>query len=167
MDDIIIRMATDDDLASIGSLWEKLVAYHNELDDRLPLAAEGGGEIYGQRLAEQLSDPEARVIVVELGSQLVGYAFGVVVDLVPDMFEHARSGLLVDIFVEQEYRGRGIGRKMTTSMAQWFSEQGLQYFEWHVAAGNSAGIDFWRSMGGDDLLVRMRLELDELLGDEK
>ena len=167
MDDIIIRMATDDDLDSIGSLWEKLVTYHTELDDRLPVATEGGGEIYGQRLAGQLSDPESQVIVAEQGSQLVGYAFGVVVDLVPDMFEHGRSGLLVDIFVEQKCRGRGLGRKMTKVMAHWFSEQGLQYFEWHVAASNSAGIVFWRVMGGDDLLIRMRLELDEFLGDEE
>ena len=44
-------------------------------------------------------------------------------------------------------------------MGQWFRSRGIQHMEWYVAARNRDGRTFWESLGGRDIMVRMRMEL--------
>jgi ribosomal protein S18 acetylase RimI-like enzyme len=158
--DMTIRPATAGDAAEIGKLWEKLVAYHQALDDDLPRAARDGDRLYARSIANRLHDSHTRVLVAEENDKVVGYVLGVVVDLVPDMFEQEDGGFLADIYVEENYRGRGIGRALVEALADWF-KQGLHHFEWHVAANNPSGLAFWRAIGGRDLMIRMRTDLHQ------
>jgi ribosomal protein S18 acetylase RimI-like enzyme len=156
VDQVIIRPATDADIESIGHLWEQLVAFHLSLDDRLPAAVRGGGRRYARRLYDKLHDPYACLLVAERGDGVIGFVLGMIVDLAPDVFEQEASGFLADIYVDTAHRNLGIGRALVNSLTAWFRERGVRYFEWHVAARNEAGIAFWRAMGGDAMMLRMR-----------
>lgn len=155
-----IRPAKTADAPAIGKLWEKLVAYHQALDDDLPRAAPDGARLYARSIADRLYDSHTRVLVAEEDGEIVGYVLGVVVDLVPDMFQQEYGGFLADIFVEETYRGRGLGRALVDALSVWFKEEGLRHFEWHVAANNPSGLAFWRAIGGRDLMIRMRTSLN-------
>lgn len=157
----MIRPATADDAAVIGDLWEKLVAYHQVLDDDLPRAAPNGGKLYARTIADRLYDRYTCVLVAEEDNQVVGYVLGVVVDLVPDMFEQESGGFLADIYVDTPYRGRGLGRGLVETLGDWFREKGLHHFEWHVASSNSDGIAFWHAVHGRSLMIRMRADLED------
>jgi GNAT superfamily N-acetyltransferase len=162
VDDVVIRPATRADLEPIGMLWEKLVAYHRELDLRLPVAAVDGAERYTNRISDRLDDSYTRVLVAQLpgdDGQVVGFALGVIVELVPEMFVKESGGFLADIFVEAEYRRRGTGRQLVEMLADWFRSRGVEYMEWYVAAQNTTGRAFWEMMGGHDVMVRMRIDL--------
>ncbi|MGQ9888544.1 MAG: GNAT family N-acetyltransferase [Aggregatilineales bacterium] len=156
----MIRPATVSDVPAISRLWEKLVAYHQALGPDMPAAAPDGAARYGRSLADRLDDKHTRVLVAEVDGQLVGYVLGVVVDLMPEMFEHHAGGFLADIFVEESYRGRGLGRALVRALADWFRHNGLRYFEWHVVSSNKSALAFWEAMGGHSFMVRMRAYIE-------
>jgi ribosomal protein S18 acetylase RimI-like enzyme len=145
---------------TVAHLWNALVAYHSELDESLPPAAPQGERRYARRLIDRLDDPMSRVLVADVDGQVVGYVLGVIVDLAPEMFQQEASGFLADIYVDEAYRRAGAGRALVVELASWFRQQGIRYFEWHVAARNEDSIAFWRSLGGREVMLRMRADLD-------
>jgi len=159
VDDVVIRPATEADAQAIGHLWEKLVSYHHNLDTDLPTATGDGAGIYGRRIANRIEDSHTRALVAEHDGQVIGFALGVIVDMMPEMFEQETGGFLADIFIEDRYRRLGVGRRLVHEIGQWFRSRGIQHMEWYVAARNRAGRDFWESIGGRDIMVRMRMEL--------
>ena len=161
MDKIIIRLVQPDDIDAVARLWEALVEYHRQLDSDLPPAAPQGARRYARRLIERIDDPMSRVLVAQVDGEVVGYVLGVVVDLAPEMFAQDASGFLADIFVDEAYRRAGVGKALVGALTDWFREKKLHYFEWHVAARNEAGLAFWRSFGGREVMLRMRAELNE------
>jgi ribosomal protein S18 acetylase RimI-like enzyme len=165
---IQVRQATVRDIDAIARLWEALVKHHQTLDAELPGATPQGALRYGRRIIDRLDDPTARVLVAEAPSpdgtgraQVVGYVLGLVVDLVPEMFAQEPGGFLADIFVAPDYRRQGVGRSLVDALIEWFRDEGLHYFEWHVAARNPEAVAFWRAMGGREVMLRMRANLDE------
>lgn len=159
VDDILIRRATEADADAIGMMWEKLVAYHRDLDERLPEAVEDGGMLYARRIAERIHDSHTGIFVAEADGELVGFTLGLVVDLVPEMFRPQMGGFLADIHVEDAYRRRGVGSKLVEALAGWFRSRGVGYMEWYAATANETGRAFWESLGGREVMTRMRVDL--------
>jgi GNAT superfamily N-acetyltransferase len=59
-----------------------------------------------------------------------------------------RPGLyLEDIFVEPEFRGRGIGKLLLERVAAIAVEKGCQRLQWEVLDWNTPAIEFYRAMG--------------------
>lgn len=164
---IVIRQATARDIDAIAHLWEALVKHHQALDAELPGATPQGAVRYGRRIIDRLDDPTARVLVAEAPSpdgtgraHVVGYVLGLKVDLVPEMFAQQSGGFLADIFVAPDYRRKGVGRALVDGLTEWFRAEGLGYFEWHVAARNPEAVAFWRAIGGREVMLRMRANLE-------
>jgi GNAT superfamily N-acetyltransferase len=157
----MIRNAVAADAVAIGKLWEKLVAYHQQIDHDMPRATLHGASLYARSLSSRLEDSHTRVLVAEENGRIVGYVLGVVVDLVPEMFEQEAGGFLADIFVEEAYRGQGIGTALVNALTDWFRQKGLNHYEWHVAAGNTEALAFWSSLGGRNWQIRMRANIED------
>lgn len=63
-----------------------------------------------------------------------------------------KAGLyLEDIFVLPEYRGRGIGKALLAKLARIAVERGYGRMEWACLDWNEPSIDFYRSIGADDM----------------
>lgn len=155
-----IRLLCSGDVEAVAHLWGSLVEYHRTLDSSLPPAAPQGARRYARRLADRLEDPMSRVLVAEVEGKVVGYVLGVVVDLAPEMFAQEPSGFLADIFVEEAFRHQGVGKALVAGLTDWFHEKGLRYYEWHVAARNTESLAFWERLGGREVMLRMRAEVD-------
>lgn len=54
---------------------------------------------------------------------------------------------LEDLFVEQAYRGKGIGKALLIRLAQIAVERGYGRLEWAVLDWNTPSIEFYRSLG--------------------
>ncbi|MFW5691114.1 MAG: N-acetyltransferase family protein [Chloroflexota bacterium] len=159
LDDIIIRSITRADADVIGALWARLVAYHHALDAALPHAAPDGEAAYARRIEDQVDDSYSRVFVAEHDGRIIGFVLGMIIDVMPHLFEQDAGGFLADIYVAPAYRRAGVGRALVDALAAWFRSRGVQRMEWYVAARNESGRDFWHRMGGRDVMVRMRVDL--------
>jgi ribosomal protein S18 acetylase RimI-like enzyme len=157
--EIVIRSITLDDADILADMWLSLVASHQALDDNLPAAARGGEHRYVRRVMDRLSDPYTCALMAEVDGQAVGYVLAMVVDLMPDIFAEPPAGFLADIYVEPAFRRQGVGRSLVGIVQDWFRQCGVQYFDWQVAAHNPAGLAFWRSIGGQEVMLRMRVPL--------
>jgi ribosomal protein S18 acetylase RimI-like enzyme len=155
----MIRLAKQEDADAIARMWEDLVRYHHIMDSDLPDSAPNGGKVYAHRITDRLNDTHTRVLVAEEDGKVVGYVLGVIVDLVPEMFVQEDGGFLADIYVDEAYRGKGIGRALVEALRVWFGECGVRYFEWYVASHNENARAFWRAVGGRDMMIRMRTNI--------
>jgi ribosomal protein S18 acetylase RimI-like enzyme len=157
--EVIIRPITKDDTDALGEMWLDLVAYHQNLTDDLPGAARGGEHRYVRRIIERLDDPYMCALVAEVDGRVVGFILGMVIDLMPDIFDQRPSGFLADIYVEPQVRRQGVGRGLVKALVDWFRQCGIHAFDWHVSSNNPEGIAFWRSIGGRDVMIRMRADV--------
>lgn len=155
----MIRAAIEADVDQIGRLWQQLATYHMHLHPDLPRPAPNGWEVYARRISTRLADRNMRVLVAEEDDQIVGFVLGVIVDLIPQMFDQETSGFLADIYVDTAYRRRGIGKALVRSLIDWFEARDVRYFEWYVSTYNAEAIAFWQAVGGRDVMRRMRLDV--------
>ncbi|MBQ7320722.1 MAG: GNAT family N-acetyltransferase [Clostridia bacterium] len=96
-------------------------------------------------LEEWLFDEQkAEVLIAQQGTTPVGFA----------LYFHnfstflGRAGIyLEDLFVLQEYRGRGYGKALLRRLAQIALERGCGRLEWSCLDWNQPSIDFYRSLG--------------------
>lgn len=161
MDKISIRSVTAGDAPAIAKLWESLVAYHQALDSALPGAAPNGAGRYVKRLLQHLDDPYTCALVADDNGRIVGFILGMIVDLLPDIFTQEPGGFLADIYVDATYRRRGVGRALVDALRVWFGQQNVTHFDWHVSAHNPDALAFWRSIGGREVMIRMRATTGE------
>ena len=112
-----------------------------------------------ERFRQAMLNGEELLVVAEVDGQVVGFVLGMVIDLMPDIFDQRPSGFLADIYVEPQVRRQGVGRSLVNALVEWFRQCGIHAFDWHVSSNNSEGIAFWRSIGGRDVMIRMRAEV--------
>ncbi len=157
MESVTIRPVEPHDQEAIARMWAALSTYHTQLDSRMPRMAAGAPAAYASRLIEVRGDAQTRAFVAEVDGTVVGYVLGAIVDLTPDLFEHEDVGFVADIYVEPAFRRRGIARQLFRGICHWFAEQNVRRVEWQVAVANEEARRFWESVGGRELVVRMRL----------
>ena len=65
-----------------------------------------------------------------------------------------------DVFVEHEYRNRGMGHALLQSVKDWAQERGADGISLQVAAANARGRKFYEDLGFREISVYTVLEFD-------
>ncbi len=110
---------------------------------------------------------KAEVLFATINGQEVGFA----------LFFHnfstflGRAGLyLEDLFVEDQYRGRGIGTALLKKLASIALKRGCGRLEWWCLDWNQPSIDFYRSLGAEAMsdwtVYRLSGDILTRLGEE-
>jgi GNAT superfamily N-acetyltransferase len=148
---LTIRFATSRDEGTILRLIKRLADYEGE-----PAAV----EVTADRLREQMdsSSPPFQCLLAEYDSNAVGLA----------LFYRSYStwrgipGLyLDDLFVVEEYRGRGVGGALMRRLSEIAIERGWGRMEWAVLNWNTPAQSFYREIGARPMSewTTWRLEL--------
>ena len=157
----MIRLAEVDDAGQISQLWAKMVAEHAELDPDTFRLSLNGAEVYARFVEDRIADSDSRVLVAEADGALVGYICGGIAEIRAEMFEPLRCGLISDIFVGESHRRQGVGRELVERLALWFQARDVRAFEWYTSAHNPSALAFWRALGGEISMLRMRATIPE------
>ena len=140
MSGLKFKYAERKDISLILDFIKELADYEHMLDE--VVADE-------KTLEEWIFDKQkAEVIFALEGDKEVGFA----------LFFHnfstflGRAGIyLEDLFVKPEYRGKGYGKAILQKLAQIALERGCGRLEWWCLDWNKPSIDFYLSMGAEQM----------------
>jgi GNAT superfamily N-acetyltransferase len=136
-EDLRISPATENEIPLILQFIRKLADYER-LSDHVTADEESlRAGLFGVR-------PLAEVIIAHVGEHPAGFA----------LFFHnfstfvGKPGIyLEDLFVEPEYRRRGVGKALLSYLAGLVRERGCARLEWAVLDWNEAAINFYTRIG--------------------
>ena len=156
----IVRRATPADLALIGRLGALLVEEHHGFDPQRFLAARPGTpEGYASFISTQLEDTDKAVLVADNDGDVIGYAYAAV-EGYNYMALRGPAGVLHDIIVDPEHRGRGVGRLLLGAMLEFFRSREVPRVVLSTAERNEAAQRLFARTGFRRTMIEMTLELD-------
>jgi GNAT superfamily N-acetyltransferase len=136
---MIIRACLASDAAGIESLFREFVAYLRSIGDEndYPFSAQ-------QYLDDAFgSDPVLRGFVAEEASGLTGYVlFARSYD-----GDYVRGLFIVDLYVRQDSRGKGIGRLLMDAVRNAALAEGISRLSWAVHKTNGGAMRFYEALG--------------------
>ncbi len=133
----MIRTARREDAAEILRLIRALAAYEKLEHEVVATVADLESTLFGEA-------PKAECLLAQVQGRCVGMAL---------FFENystflGRAGIhLEDLFVEPDYRGRGLGKALLCAVARIARERGCGRYEWSVLDWNEPSIAFYRALG--------------------
>ncbi|MFA6806231.1 MAG: GNAT family N-acetyltransferase [Bacteroidales bacterium] len=153
MKNILIREANENDTPLILSFIKKLSIY-----EKLPHEVSATVEILHKSI---FTERNANVVFIledgkEIGFALYFYNFST--------FTGKKGLYLEDLFVLEEYRGRGYGKKLLSYLAEIAVREDCSRFEWIVLDWNTPSINFYKSLKAFPLSdwTVFRLEKEDL-----
>ncbi|MGI8556117.1 MAG: GNAT family N-acetyltransferase [Pyrinomonadaceae bacterium] len=152
--EFIIRQAQAEDAESIGQLAKEFIDYLRGLGDEAEQKFDAA--IY---LRDGFgANPAFSGIVAESGGEIFGYLlyhFGYDVDYA------ARTLQIVDLYVSEKRRGRGIGKELMKRAGEICCDSGGTQLFWAVYAPNTSAIKFYEKCGArfTQNMLFMRLDL--------
>jgi GNAT superfamily N-acetyltransferase len=149
----VIRVALPEDVLPISKLWLKFMEYNAKFDSSFEVKPKITAR-FAREIQDRLKDPNYRIAVAELDEELVGYSFSYV-SKKPYFFKLGKFGFIGDLFVLDQFRGRGIGRLLVNDAHDYFKRKGVEQIELLVATLNVDTIKFWERLGYTRLLEWM------------
>jgi ribosomal protein S18 acetylase RimI-like enzyme len=154
----LIRPATSADLPRLGRLGALLVETHHDFDPQrfLPTRDRTPADYAGFMLG-QLGDPDVAVLVADDHGDVIGYAYAVV-EGYDWMALRGPAGVLHDIVVDPEYRGRGVGRQLLHAALAFLQARGAPRVVLSTAERNAVAQRLFASAGFRRTMIEMTRE---------
>lgn len=149
---ILVRLITVEELPRIAPLWRALYK-HQEIHGMLLKLPEDAYEQWAASFVPVL-DRFASIFVAEIDEKFVGFLACKIRSL-PPHFGEFPVGFISDVFVDENYRGYNIGRKLMDKAVDWFQQNGIARIELQVIMNNVHAREFYRRMGWVEELVQM------------
>jgi ribosomal protein S18 acetylase RimI-like enzyme len=157
----IVRRAASPDLPRIGHLGALLIKEHYDFDPQRFLAAKPETSAgYASFLSAQLEAPDKAVLVADDRGDVIGYAYAAI-EGYDYMALRGPAGVLHDIIVDPEHRGRGVGRLLLDATLEFFRSRGVPRVVLSTAEQNEAAQRLFARMGFRRTMIEMTRELDD------
>jgi ribosomal protein S18 acetylase RimI-like enzyme len=133
-----IRPARRSDLDAMVSLLQALFAIEEDFTPDPARQRQGLERLLdgcGTHRCILVAETEARVIAMATLQIMISTAQG------------GPVGLVEDVVVREECRGRGVGRRLMSALAAWGADHGLTRLQLLADRGNQPALDFYRRIG--------------------
>lgn len=138
MADWRIRHARPDDIPSMVVLLDKLFSMEQDFSVNAQKQHQGLG------LLLQQNAELACIFVAEKDQQLVAMCS---IQSIISTAMGGRAGLLEDLIVDENCRGRGIGQALLGAVYEWCQQQGIQRIQLQADRGNHKALAFYQKQG--------------------
>ena len=99
------------------------------------------------------------ILLAKNEEKYVGYLFGTMMDI-GDAYINSQAKLDA-MFVDEEYRGKKIGKKLIDEFKLWAKAKGAKYIELTVCNGNNSAINLYKRNGFKDTKITMQYIVEE------
>lgn len=131
------------DLPQLLTLWEQQYVYHHHLDPEYYVPSTDSIEYLTRSITKNMP----RILVAKENKRLIGFI----------TFEEGKEsyfdtaiknfGIVLELFVLDNYRGKGIGRKLMNEAEQYFVGKGLEFIKVECSTFNLPGLKFYQANG--------------------
>src|SRR5262245_43497701 len=159
MDEIVIRLANESDLPSLGRLGALLLETHYRFDQKRFMAPHpDSAEGYAWFLRSQLKEADVVVLVAERDGAVVGYVYA---GLEPKSWKELRemAGFIHDVVVEDSSRRLGIATSLVEAAIEWLRAQGAPRVMLWSAEQNPPAQNLFSHLGFRRTMIEMTREL--------
>jgi GNAT superfamily N-acetyltransferase len=146
-----IRPATANDVKTLLVLVRELATYEKKLHKAVVTEADLLRDAFG-------SQPKFRAIIAEWYGEPAGYASFF---YFYSTFQGRAALFLEDLFVLEQFRGRGIGKAMLKAVAKLALDEDCFGLRWEVLDWNTPAIEFYEKLGATFLHERKAVAFDE------
>lgn len=144
-----IREAKKEDLDSIINLIKELAKYEN-MEDQITFTKDD----YEKSLFEK---QYAKALVCEYKNNIIGYA----IYFYSFSTFLGKGGIyLEDLYIQKEFRNKGIGKKILKTLAQICINENLGRLEWACLDWNEPSLAFYKKIGAKTLDEWISLRVD-------
>jgi ribosomal protein S18 acetylase RimI-like enzyme len=155
-EDFTIRPGRREDAAEAARLWMQSAEEHTS-HDRVYETSPGAEKTMRRFLADVAKSSYSFLFVAVVGDRTVGFISGELRQGSPTFLPKTWASV-DDVFIEPEYRNRGMGRALLQCVQAWAQERGADGISLQVAAANSRGRKFYEELGFRDISVYKVLE---------
>jgi diamine N-acetyltransferase len=133
----------------IRNLWEKLNKMHYEdsiyFEDHYELFS------FSERIEPlmKMNEEDIKISIINDGNSIQGYCISSIDD---------QKGEIDSIYIDEELRGRGLGKELINNHIKWMKEHGCTKIKVAVSYGHDSVIDFYHKLGFYERLVYYELK---------
>ncbi|MFC5046864.1 GNAT family N-acetyltransferase [Aquimarina hainanensis] len=153
---ITIRPAHIDDLPVLLDFEQRLIEIERPMDNTLKKTE----RISYYDIESYISAKDTEVIVAEIDQQVVGSGYAQIRPR-KGIYIQDRLGYIGFMFVDENHRGKGIAKKVITSLIDWLKTREIEEVQLEVYHQNPSAIKAYEKAGFKQHLVSMRYNINE------
>jgi GNAT superfamily N-acetyltransferase len=154
---VAVREANAADTEDVIRLWKEMMDFHAPVDRRLTVGR-GWRDYLSQTTRRWLEDRDTALLVADAGGEAVGFAVGSVVDVALGL-RASTHGHVAHLCTTGDWRRRGVGRLLFSSLRTWFLHRGMTSIHAYVSHYSAVSQGFWRALGFEEYVERLSCEL--------
>jgi ribosomal protein S18 acetylase RimI-like enzyme len=152
------KKASGKDATAISLLWAEEFDYHTSLEP-LYKRNKNSEKNIADFLVKAVQNKDIFICVATHNNQVVGFVW-CEIDKKPPCFTNRSYGIINDIAVTEEQRGKGIAKELLKQGLEWFKNKNISHIETRVLQSNPLATKFWQSSGFEPYLEILRYKFD-------
>ena len=152
--DLRVHTGKADDLPQLLRLWRELIGFDESLGGQDFRLAAGAPEQWERHLRSFIGTRSRLAHVAEVGGKPVGFLLASL-EQPPGIFMERKYGHISAVYVQEPYRGKGVGRSLVAAALSWFGERRVSRVRVATDAKNTLSVEFWKKLGFQTTVLTM------------
>ena len=150
---MLIRKANLNDIETLLRFEQGVIKAERPFDITLK-----PGPIHYYDIEEMIKASHIELVVAELNGKIVGSGYARLEEAKPYL-RHARHAYLGFMYVDPDYRGRGVNQKIIEALRTWSLSQNVSEMRLDVYFKNDNAIRAYEKAGFTKHMVEMRMDI--------
>lgn len=159
MDEIVIKKGNINDLSIVQKLNQDLfdfeIPWHSTYNREWPYQERGI-----QFFTDRLNEKDGIIFIAFVNDRPIGYLCGGWLRSYTFRVEKLFSQL-DNMFIQQEFRNKGVGKKLLDEFIKWSKEKGVSVIRVDAVYENTKALEFYRKKNFKDHSIILELKIED------
>lgn len=152
--DVRVRSAMIGDLPQLLRLWRELIGFDEALGGQDFRLAAGAPDAWERHLRAYIGKGRRAAYVAEVEGTMVGFLLASL-ERPPGIFMEREYGHVSAVYVQEPFRGKGVGRSLVAGGLGWFGEHRVSRVRVTTDSKNTLSVEFWKKLGFQTAVLTM------------